>query len=608
MREPEEFDAFYKTARTRLLLQTYALTGDLAASRAAVRESFVVTWHHWRKVHRLSDPESWVRPRAWARAQRRHTARLWRRDRHLDPEVAATLDALGKLTLTQRKALLLETLTSLSVADRARELGLTRPEAERQTRTASARFSVHRDVAATDFPRLLQELHARVEDTPWPRGSILRRSGAARRRSHTLVGAVAGLATVLGTGVLVDGGTPARTRLPSAEGDAASPAVEPQPERPQFAADALLDEGQVQRVVDGPAWRATGTSDNTEGDGLATPCQQRRYADVRARAALRRDFATRERRGRPARSAVQTAELSGSVRSAVRTWDQALGWYAGCTAPQVQLQATSRVDGVGDRAMLLQLRDWRRRATYLVGVARTGQITTTTFLSAAAGADPDPAGATRLLARAVDGLCPTPQGGRCAEGARTRGVAPVAVGEVPGLLAGVDLPRVPGVGRPWVGTEPREARANVAATTCDRTDFAARPVRRNVTRTFLVPQARLPATFGVTQTAGTLPTPARARAFVGTIRRELASCPDRDLGADVSALASSTGRDREHAAWRVTVELNDRETATYLMGVVRRGSAVSQLGFVPGAEASIGSQPFRQLLLRAGERLPYLQR
>ena len=71
----------------RLLLQTYALTGDLGASRAAVRDAFVVAWHHWRKVSRLDDPENAVRPNAWRHAQRRHTARLWHREKGLDPEV-----------------------------------------------------------------------------------------------------------------------------------------------------------------------------------------------------------------------------------------------------------------------------------------------------------------------------------------------------------------------------------------------------------------------------------------------------------------------------------------------------------------------------------------
>src|SRR5690606_1039230 len=43
------FDAFYKESRDRLVVQTLALTGDLAVARSAVREAFVVTWHHWRK-------------------------------------------------------------------------------------------------------------------------------------------------------------------------------------------------------------------------------------------------------------------------------------------------------------------------------------------------------------------------------------------------------------------------------------------------------------------------------------------------------------------------------------------------------------------------------
>ncbi len=64
MRDPEEFDAFYKDARDRLLVQTFALTGDVRASRSAVRDTFVVAWHHWRKVSRDGDPESWARPHA----------------------------------------------------------------------------------------------------------------------------------------------------------------------------------------------------------------------------------------------------------------------------------------------------------------------------------------------------------------------------------------------------------------------------------------------------------------------------------------------------------------------------------------------------------------
>ena len=115
MKQPDEYDAFYKSARTRLLLQTYALTGDLPASRSAVRDSFVVTWHHWRKVSRLEDREAFVRPVAHRRAQRRHAARPWHRDKGIDDDVRATLDALSKLSAQERRTLVLSTLLGLLV-------------------------------------------------------------------------------------------------------------------------------------------------------------------------------------------------------------------------------------------------------------------------------------------------------------------------------------------------------------------------------------------------------------------------------------------------------------------------------------------------------------
>ena len=148
----DEFDDFYKSARTALLQQTFALTGDLPASRSAVRDAFVAAWHHWRKVSRLEDPEAWVRPLAWRHAQRRHSARIFHRDRKLDPEIRATLDALAKLPLAQRKVLLLTQLTDASMADMAREVGLPLHEAEQRLQTATSQFAMNRDVADDGHP------------------------------------------------------------------------------------------------------------------------------------------------------------------------------------------------------------------------------------------------------------------------------------------------------------------------------------------------------------------------------------------------------------------------------------------------------------------------
>ena len=116
------------------MLSAYALTGDLSAARNAVGDAFVAARHHWRKVGRLPDPEEWVRPRAWAMAQRRHVARLWHREKGIGAEQKAVLDALHHLPDQQRKVLLLAHLAALSTADIGRELGETPARVEETPR------------------------------------------------------------------------------------------------------------------------------------------------------------------------------------------------------------------------------------------------------------------------------------------------------------------------------------------------------------------------------------------------------------------------------------------------------------------------------------------
>src|SRR3954468_24577711 len=191
MQPSDEFDDFYKSTRTTLLQQTFALTGDIPASRAAVRDAYVAAWHHWRKVSRLEDKEAWVRPLAWRHAQRRHSARIFHRDRKLDPEVRATLDALAKLPPAQRKVLLLTQLTDAPLAAIAREVGLPQHETERRLQLATSTFAMHREVPTTGIRLLLEPLRDQVRDERWPRVTIVRRAGTRRRRTHTAVGAVA---------------------------------------------------------------------------------------------------------------------------------------------------------------------------------------------------------------------------------------------------------------------------------------------------------------------------------------------------------------------------------------------------------------------------------
>jgi DNA-directed RNA polymerase specialized sigma24 family protein len=600
----ESFETFYKNVRSGLLLQTYALTGDLHASEKAVRDAMVVGWHHWRKVERLEDPEEYVRPLAWTRALRRSQTRWWSRMKGLDPDVANTLDALAKLSVTQRRVLLLSHLTSLPLEGIAREVGISRPITERELQTATAQFTVHRNVESHEIRSALEALGPQVEDVRWPRPSIITRAGSARRRSHTAFGAAVAVAAVIVSGSVVTDAAGVRPSLEAkgvlhGELPDAPETNRPGPQVQQLTPESLLTADQVGLSLEG-AWTQGQTSGNTQGDGIAFTCQNGRYADPAGLGALLRTFKQDDV------SVGQYVEVSADDDAGKETYRTTARWYAGCLAPRVQLLSTQQVKNVGDDAMLFVLRDWTDPTNVqVVGVARTGSVTTTTSLTRPGPKTPPVEASAALLAAAVDDLCGLPGGNECADEPRLKTVTPMATGPDPSMLSEVDLPPVAKVALPWVGTEPGPADENLAATRCEEADFA--PDSRNATRSFLIPGANLPPEFGLTQTVAALPIK-KAEAFVDDVRSKLASCPDRNLGTDVVELEKSSDGDRELTVWRLTVEVSEERTVTFLMGIIRNGTAVCQLTFIPTEDVVMGGDPFVTLAMRAQERLVRLGR
>jgi DNA-directed RNA polymerase specialized sigma24 family protein len=600
MSDPEQFDVFYAEARDRLLVQAFALTGDLPASRGAVRDSFIAAWHRWPKLKRFGDPESWVRPHVLTHAQRRHTARIFHRDRKLDPELRATLDALHTLSPVSRKALVLADLSSASPEEQARELGLPLDEAERRLLDARVQFVDRREIPGTEIRPTLQRLAEHCTDQRWPRATIIRRAGTARRRTHALAGAALVTATLVVSGFLVADAHGVRPTLESArdritrvpDGSSTSPS----PTATAVTTDALLTRAQVSRALPGRAWRVTGT-DPAQHSTL--PCQRRRYADPKVITALVRNFTGRNVKGEPQLAAVQTMEFSRDAAAATRAFDTTTGWFAECTMPQAQLLGVRKVNRLGDEAQQYALQAWHRPAmTFVLGVARTGRVTTVALTRTSGPDKPDLAGNLRLLVSAVDDVCPTSAGGPCSSLPKAVPMAAPRAGRLPMMLSEFDLPPVAGVQRPWAGTTPRRAVQNVAATTCDESSFHGPRWRHDATRSFLIPGAHLATAFGLTETVGRLPQ-ARARAFVDGVRSKLASCSDRQMATKVQRLAGG----RDLAAWRVRTQVSDKTTVTFYMGVVRNGGTVAQVGFVPDRTHTMTTAQFVALVRRASERL-----
>ena len=497
MVDSADFDEFYADARERLLHQCYALTGDLPASQAAVRDAFVSAWHHWRKVARTGDPERWARPVAWAHAHRRSGARVFHRDRSDDADLSATLEALGKLSFVQRRVLVLSTLTRSSLEELAREAGLTRDAAERELQSATATFTLHRGAEPGMVRFHLDRLRRRLEDVSWPRVTIVRRQGTTRRRGYTVAGVAAVVALVIGSGAAVGYDGHAHPTL-AQEREALVPTpvqISEAPAPPPELDDTdLLAATQLERLAPKVRWRVAETTQNLEGDGLVLPCQQARFADAKATGALVRTYAPARKRS--PYSAYQLTELSKSTQAAKRTFATSVGWYAGCPADRVQLVSTRSVHGVGDQAALLVLRGWARpTSTMVVGVARTGQVTTTVLSEEPGnGALSPPALASRgsLLAAAVNGLCGSPGTGTCAGPPQLRPRPPYPVGLVPGMLSSVDMPPVTGVDSSWVGTDPKKALVNTAATQCDADRLQRRAVQRGLDPHVPVPAGEAP--------------------------------------------------------------------------------------------------------------------
>lgn len=600
----EGFETFYKDVRSGLLLQTFALTGDLQASEKAVRDAMVVGWHHWRKVSRLDDREEYVRPLAWSRALRRSQARWWSRMKGLDPDVASILDALAKLPVTQRRVLLLSHLTALPLEGIAREVGVSRPVAERDLQTATAQLTTLLDIEAHAIRPALDLLRPQVEDVRWPRPSIITRAGSARRRSHTTFGVAVAIAAVVVSGSVVTDAAGVRPSLDTKgvlEGQQPDvPTTQrPEPQVEQLTPESLLTADQVGASLEGQ-WGQGPTSGNTQGDGLAFTCQGGRYADPAGLAALLRTFKQDDS------TLGQYVEVSADEDAGKETYRTTARWYAGCAAARVQLLSTQQVKNVGDDAMLFVLRSWADpTSAQVVGVARTGAVTTTTSLTRPGARTPPVEASATLLAAAVDDLCGLPGGGECADSPQLKTVMPMPTGPEPAMLSEVDLPPVTKVALPWVGTDPGPAATNLAATRCENADFA--PFDRDLTRTFLIPNAGLPAEFGLTQTVGALPKK-QAIGFVEQVRSKLASCPDRDLGTEVFKVADTVDGDRELTVWRLSVEVSEERTVTYLTGVIRNGTAVAQLTFVPADGVVMGGEPFVALAMRAQDRLIRLGR
>jgi RNA polymerase sigma factor (sigma-70 family) len=146
--DTEDLDGLYHASYRRLVVQLFAICGDLGDAEDAVQEAFVTAIRKHRELARVANPEAWLRTVAVnrLRAGWRHAAVVRKyqpavpgpqSDVEVGPEHVAIVTALARLDADQRQVVVLHHLADLGTAAIAVELGV--PEGTVKSRLARAR-------------------------------------------------------------------------------------------------------------------------------------------------------------------------------------------------------------------------------------------------------------------------------------------------------------------------------------------------------------------------------------------------------------------------------------------------------------------------------------
>jgi len=302
----------------------------------------------------------------------------------------------------------------------------------------------------------------------------------------------------------------------------------------------------------------------------------------------------------------QVLQLAPSTIEAIRSYRQVLAGFALCRGHQ--LLDFSRVGLLGERSHLVRLLQPHPGGSVVenVVISQSGSAVSFVSVVSAPGAPAalNPTQTLRLAGWAVNRMCSETASGCAFPPYPVTEQRPPPDATAHRFLSVVDLPLVPGVARPWVGTDPSQVRANPSATACDRTRFTGPDVSRISARSYVIPHVRgLPTLFGLTETRGSFPDEETAQAFVTGVARDVASCHQRQVTLSVVRSTSFASLRTSGWVWEVRQRVSKQKVLRFRIGLVRFGAAVAEVTFTPAGAYDVSQPEFIALAKRAAVRL-----
>lgn len=605
MSRVSDFDDLYASSRDRLLLQLYAYCGNADAAADALNEAFITASHHWHRVHSLEGIEGWLRQRAVRRLDGRVRALPQRRAAALSRSNAQLLAALGALDLASRRLLIVRRLGGLDLATAAREVGLTDGAAEQAlARATSTLHSNGVDTTPAGLQAGLTGLRDDLGAVEPASARSLRRAGTLRRYAAGGIVALVVVAVATGAGTLAASrpfasapakDPPARTTTPP------GPTVTTPP--PKLDDGHLLTAAQVAQVDVDAVWQVVPTRPAPPSISVYGDCVQA-VDNPPPNSSWIRDFTTGTV---PDRSRVrQVLQLAPTDVEARRAYRQIIAGYGLCEGHQ--LVDYARVRPLGEGAEFVRLLEPQRAGSMVenVVISQSGPVVSVVYVTSPAGTASalSPGQVVRLAGAAVNRVC-SEVGGGCAFPPYTvTSGRPPADTTAPGFLSVVDLPSVPRVTQPWVGTDPAPVEGNPSATACDETGFVDSGGTDVKSRSLVIPGASaLPTLFGLTETRATFARAELARSFVAHVTEHVQSCHKRQVTLSVVQSSSFDGHHSHGQVWQLRQKVSKQKVVTFRVALVRRGSTVAEVTFTPVGRYDVAQPVFLALAKRAAVRL-----